>query len=82
MENKKPELIAYTKGLTVIPFEHVLSVEECFNVDGQLNVFLAGTVNKAVITPQDAQDFVDKYNNYLAFVEVSTIVDVGGLKHG
>lgn len=71
----KPKVIAWSKGLTVIPFENVICVKEDFTVDGMLNVHVAahsGASARALevsISSAEAVEFVDKYNIYLAAVE-------------
>lgn len=72
----KPEIIAWTNGFTVIPFENVLSVLEDDAVEGQLLVYLDSKripSNGIIIGRDHAQAFVDKYNLYLAAVEGITI---------
>jgi hypothetical protein len=72
----KPEIIAWTNGFTVIPFENVLSVIEDDTVEGQILVYLDSKripSNGVVIGRDNAQAFVDKYNLYLAAVEGITL---------
>lgn len=73
----KPEIIAYSKGFTVIPFENVLALTEDPTVDGQLVVTLNcsghSRLPTVTIPRQDAQDFVDKYLIYLKTVEGITM---------
>lgn len=78
----KPKVIAYSKGLTVIPFENVLAVAEDPSVDGQIMVGLSNSSvhvgersrpHTIVITPDNAQEFIDQYNTYLCTVESLTM---------
>lgn len=72
----KPKIIAWSKGLTVIPFENVLAVAEDGTTDGQLVVEL-NSPNKdgatVILGKDDAPLFVEQYNIYLATVEGLTM---------
>lgn len=75
-EKLKPKIIAWSRGLQVIPFEHVVAVDEAGHItDGLLVMVDLKTSNPTgyVIKPKDAQDFIDQYNNYLAIVESITV---------
>lgn len=72
----KPKLIAYSKGLTVIPFENVVACTEDPGSTGQLVVLVNTLIKDAgctFIPPADSQEFVDQYNTYLATVETVTV---------
>ena len=72
----KPKVIAYSKGLTVIPFENVIACTEDPSRSGQLVVLVNSSVpdvSCTIIPPEDALEFVDNYNLYLAAVEGITM---------
>lgn len=74
---QKPEIIAFSKGLTVIPFENIIAVMEDDRVDGQLVVAFStpGKIGPCEITlPREhTVEFIEKYNLYLAAVEGLTM---------
>ena len=76
----KPKIIAWSKGLTVIPFENVICVKEDFTIDGALNVYVAAHTGASAraqeinISSAEAEDFVAQYNTYLAAIEGLQIV--------
>lgn len=71
MKPQKPKIIAWTKGLTVIPFESIHAVDESHSSTGAICVFID---RKQILIPKaDASQFIEQYNHYLAFVEESTI---------
>lgn len=72
----KPKVIAYSKGLTVIPFENVIACTEDPSRSGQLVVLVNSSVpdvSCTIIQPEDALEFVDNYNLYLTAVEGITM---------
>lgn len=72
----KPKVIAYSKGLTVIPYENVKACTEDPGSTGQLVVLVDHPVADAsctFIAPGEAQSFVDGFNTYLAAVEGLTL---------
>lgn len=76
-EVSKPELIAYTCGLVIIPFENVKAVDGDL-IDGTEKIDITIDANDTSIGlfGTEAKDFIEKYNNYLAFVEAATITDL------
>jgi hypothetical protein len=71
----KPKIIAWSNGLTIIPYENVIFVKEDFTVDGALNVYVSahsgasGRCQEVMINSTDAIDFINHYNTYLAAIE-------------
>lgn len=67
----KPKVIAWSNGLTVIPFENVLCVTESDDVDGQLIVSINNKKSSGglSIRKEDAILFIEQFNTYLAAVE-------------
>lgn len=71
----KPKIIAWSKGLTIIPFENVICTKEDFNIDGALNVYVAAhtgasaRAQEILIPSTEAEEFVGQYNTYLAAIE-------------
>jgi hypothetical protein len=68
----KPKVIAYSKGLTIIPFENVIACTEDPGRSGQLAVLVnspVADVSCTMIAPEDANEFIELYNIYLAAVE-------------
>lgn len=76
-EISKPELIAYTKGLTIIPFENVKCASgDIINGKTKLFVFLDFKENEIILIDDEADLFLEQYNTYLAFIEAATISDL------
>lgn len=72
----KPKIIAYSKGLTIIPFENVIACTEDPGCTGQIVVLVNSPVSDTgchFVQPENAQEFVDGYNLYLSAVEGITL---------
>lgn len=80
MKNKKqqPQIIAWTDGLSVIPFENVNSVNGDTLMDGTvaINVGMKDSKGFHSLSGDNAKEFNEQYLHYLAFVEALTI-DMG-----
>lgn len=68
-----PKIIAYSNGLTVIPFENVTAVSEDPSVTGQILVSISGQKSMIYVNPENAKDFIERYNTYLCTVESLTM---------
>lgn len=82
-EISRPELIAYSAGLVIVPFENVKLVYGDV-IDGRNKITVVMDDKNVSVTfiDDEAQKFLDQYNNYLAFVEAATITDLTGGKDG
>lgn len=82
-EISRPELIAYTLGLVVVPFENVKAVDgDIVHGTEKIEIVIDAKDRTIFLMGADAKDFVDKYNNYLAFIEAATITDLAGGNDG
>lgn len=68
-----PELIAYSKDLTIIPYENVIACSEDSNVAGQLLISVKGTDPLIYLEPDDAPGFIDGFNKYLTMYEIAAL---------
>ena len=76
-EVSRPELIAYSAGLVVVPFENVKLVYGDL-IDGRKKITVMMDIRNTQVTfiDDEAETFLNQYNNYLAFVEAATITDL------
>lgn len=94
-DKKRPEIIAYTSELMIIPFENIQAVDgdtdsmcgsmrdyvdDTYPENTTIEIFIKKCPKVFRLDDDEAKKFLDQYNNYLAFVETCTIHEVGNGK--